>query len=62
MINYYVPERYMEEWRSICKRYCEVKGYTLIFINNESFGYSTKDEQFVHKYIDELAGELGQYL
>lgn len=62
MERYYVPESLMSDWKSICKRYCETKGYTLLFVNNTSFGYETKEGHLVHKYIDELEEEMRKYL
>lgn len=58
MNNYYVPEKLMGDWKDICKKYCEDKGYILLFVNNSSFGYETKGGNLVHKYIDELKEEM----
>lgn len=60
MDNYYVPEKLMRDWKNICKKYCEDRGYTLLFVNNSSFGYETKEGNLVHKYIDELKEEMEQ--
>lgn len=46
------------EWEAICKTFCEKIGAELLFVNDDNFGYQTKDGQLVHMY----ANELEQYL
>lgn len=42
------------EWINICKIFCKKIGAKLLFINDDNFGYETKDGQLVHMYADEL--------
>ena len=47
------------EWRSVCREYCRQNGYTLLFVNEDSFGYEDKNGNMIHKYVDELVREFG---
>lgn len=42
------------EWIEICKAFCKKIGAELLFVNDDNFGYETKDGQLVHMYADEL--------
>lgn len=57
-MSYFVPESQMKDWRKICEKYCSDNGHTLLFVNNHSFGYETKEGNLIHKYIEELQEEL----
>lgn len=43
-----------KEWEAVCKAFCKKIGAELLFVNNDNFGYETKDGQLVHLYADEL--------
>ena len=47
-----------KRWEQIVRTYCTKKGYELLFVNDDSFGYEDKDGNMIHKYVDELQAEL----
>ena len=42
------------EWIYVCRAFCRKIGAKLLFVNDDNFGYETKDGQLVHMYADEL--------
>ena len=52
---------YTHELIAIAKAYCKEYGYHFLFVNDTdaTFGYETKDGQFVHKSFMTMAEELG---
>lgn len=52
---------YKEELTAIAKEYCKNEGVTFLFVNetDSTFGYETKNGNFIHKSFWELADELG---
>lgn len=52
---------YKEELTAIAKEYCKNEGFDFLFVNetDATFGYETKDGNFIHKSFFTLAEELG---
>ena len=54
-----VKEKDMDDWKMICKRWCDVNNATLLFVRSDSFGCELPDGQFKHIYVEELVELLG---
>ena len=46
------------EWYEICKEFCKQKGFKLLFVNSNNFGFEDKEEGLHHVYADELVNWL----
>lgn len=55
---YAVNENEMDDWKMICREWCEQNNAKLLFVNSSSFGCEFPDGSFRHIYIDELAEML----
>lgn len=44
-----------EEWEEICKEFCKQKGYELLFVNSNNFGFMDNKGELKHVYAKELA-------
>lgn len=55
---YAVSEKQMKDWEEICKKFAEVEGAELLFVNETSCGIQRSDGQFQHIYIDEMEAYL----
>lgn len=47
------------DWYEICKAFCKKKGYELLFVHSDNFGYSDCGGNLHHVYADKLAEMLG---
>ena len=54
-----VKEKDMDDWKMICKRWCDVNNAKLLFVRSDSFGCELPDGQFKHIYVEELVELLG---
>jgi hypothetical protein len=48
----------MSDWEQIAKKFAEVSGGKLMFVNNTSLGIEWPNGQFSHLYIDEVYERL----
>lgn len=47
-----------EQWYEICAEFCKKKGYELLFVNSDNFGFSTPSGELHHVYAEELEAYL----
>ena len=47
-----------EEWKQVCETFCKKIGATLLFVNDDNFGYEDKNGKMIHMYADELESYL----
>lgn len=43
-----------QDWEWICNRFCKQNNYTLVFVNDNDFGFMDSEENVHHLYADEL--------
>lgn len=48
--------RNYDEWYEVCEAFCKKVGAELVFVNSDSFGIRTKDDELRHIYAEELMG------
>ena len=46
------------EWQQICKEFCKQRGFELLFVNSDNFGFQDKKGNLVHMYANELVEYL----
>ena len=47
-------DKNLKEWTEICVEFCKQKGYKLLFVNSNNFGFEDEKGQLCHVYADEL--------
>ena len=47
-------DKNLSDWTEICKKFCHDRGYTLLFVNSDNFGFSDDKEELHHVYAEEL--------
>lgn len=58
MTVYACSKQQMADWEAIAKKFAEVSGGKLLFVNNTSLGIEWPNGQFSHLYIDEVYERL----
>ena len=53
-----IDESQMNDWKQICRAFAKKQNAELVFVNSTSCGIQTKDGEFHHIYIDEMASIL----
>lgn len=51
-------DKNLREWTEICTEFCRQKGYTLLFVNSNDFGFEDTKGQLHHVYAEELVNFL----
>lgn len=51
-------DKNLYEWLQICKAFCNKKGYKLLFVNSDNFGFEDKKGGLHHIYAEELIDYL----
>ena len=51
-------EQNYNEWYEICKEFCKQKGFKLLFVNSDNFGFADKNDNLHHVYAEELISWL----
>lgn len=51
-------DKNIKEWHEVCQKFCEDRGYELLFVNTDNFGFADKDGNLYHWDCYELAEYL----
>ena len=55
---YTIQDKYMSEWKTICKAFAKKVGAELVFVNDTGMGLMFPNGDMQHIYIDEMMDML----